>query len=1028
MIWSKTAVQAVIVLAALAALALGGDRALAADECGPPEPGVEVVCTPENYDAGEDGNIYYAEEAPDGDFSLRLDEGLAVTYDHDDPDDDVLVSELVPGGRYHYSAVVAVPLEPASMGDITLTSSADVTATGYAARGYLVGRTGGSGEVALDLRGGSISTDGESAVGIAAFHHGRGDIAAALRGTTIRGQGKFSDGVLFRHTGNGDIALDADGATVEVIGDSVRGIFTDHIGTGDSLVTLRGGSVSVNGDKAKGLFGYRTGEGGSAFALRDAAVTASGNSAMGVHLFHGGLGDLTIDAERVGIDVTGALGRGVQVERAGMGDILATLRGGALAASGDASIALLLEHYGFGDIAIDIDDGARANATGTFSAGVRAVHRNEGDVTADLRDATVAAHGDRVAAFLLGHFWNGGVRVDAERTGFRAEGTSARAINVFQVGAGDIDIDLRAGSTVTAVGDGRDVDGVSAYQAGAGDVNISAEGSSISVAGPISASAVYVQYFSGAEGDVVVDLSDVAVTAVGDESSGVRIAHWGTRGNLSVRLRDTQITAAGEDSGGVVAGLFSGNGSIRIGIDGGAVVAEGDGAVGVQVGFHSPETDAPTFVADVGADGFRDQTVTVNGRVQGGSGDGAGIWLADGGRVEIGPGGSVGADSGVGIRAAGEGAALHVSADLEGRSPGEVFHGDIRNDAGRTTIVVDGVTLHDPMRGATGALIPRGARDLTLVPGYTVLGRAFSAADFVEPLAPRAAVYETLPDLLFRLAAPSGRSLAARAPGGYAGLEYGEGSIEAAHTTTGAAYDLRRSAAVMTLSGSLGPRFRGWIELHDGEGAAEVASPTGAGTLDAAFRGYRAGAAWHGPHWFASVGLASEDYLLDFATARRGLLDAGVGAQGRSLGIELGRRISTREGTAIIPRAWFTKAGVSAEGFVDAVNAAVSLPDSERSMGGIGLEAQFTREFNGEGALTFGGFADIETMSGDSRTTVLVAGEPLTFQAPTKSLSAGLSVNYRRGRFSIDAAVFTRATRDTATAEHGARLVAGGLF
>ena len=167
-----------------------------------------------------------------------------MTYHSGDPDDDKLVSELVPGGLEHFSAVVAVPLDPAHTGDITLTSSADVIATGNAARGYLVGRAGGSGGVALDLRGGSISTDGNYADGVAAFHVGRGDIAAALRGTTIRGQGIFSNGVLLRHTGAGDIALDADGATVDVFGDNVRGIFTDHIGTGDSLATLRGGAVS----------------------------------------------------------------------------------------------------------------------------------------------------------------------------------------------------------------------------------------------------------------------------------------------------------------------------------------------------------------------------------------------------------------------------------------------------------------------------------------------------------------------------------------------------------------------------------------------------------------------------------------------------------------------------------------------------------------------------------------------------------------------------------------------------------------
>ena len=809
----------------------------------------------------------------------------------------------------------------------------------------------------------------------------------------------------------------------------------------------------MSGNAARGLFGYLASEGNGGFALRGAAVTASGHSSMGVHLSHNWLGDLTVDAEGATIDVKGARSRGIFSEHAVTGDILTALRGGAVAVSGERAIAIAgehkgkgsnavdlrdvavtasgnrsravsLEHRGFGDLSIDAE-GASASASGDLSAGIIAVHRSEGDVTAVLRDATLETKG-RSTSLDVGHHSNGAIRIDAERTAFRAEGAGARVVNAFQLGDGDIDIDLRAGSTVTGVGDG--LFGVAAFQWNVGDIRIHAEGGSISAAADTTVTAVYAQISRGAEGDAVVDLRDMTVTADGEYSLGVNISHFGTRGNLSVRLRDTQVAAAGENSGGVATGLASGNGSIRIVIDGGAVMAEGDGARGVYVGGLRPKTGAALFAADVAADGYRDQTVMVNGPVQGGSGDGAGVQLAGGGRIEIGANGSVGADSGVAIRALGDGSALRVAADFDGRRPGDVFGGDIRNDAGRTAIVVDGVTLHDPMLGATGALIPRGARDLTLAAHDTVLGRAFSAADFLEPLAPRAAVYETLPDFLFRLAAPAGRSVSAGRSGGFAGLEYGEGSIEAAHTTTGAAYDFERSAAAMALSATLAPRFRGWVELHHGEGATEVASPAGAGTLDAVFRGYRAGAAWQGPQWYASASLSSEDYLLDVATARRGLLGAGIDARGRSFGIELRRSISAPDGTSIIPRTWFTKTEVSAQRFVDAVNAAVSLPDTERSMGGIGVEAEYTREFNGDEALTFGGFADIEVMSGDSETMVFVAGEALTFESPDETLAVGFNLNYRRGRISLDAGIFARTALDTGASEHGARLYVGGLF
>ena len=1015
-------------IATAAALAAAANPAMAAEECGAPEPGVEVVCTPDRYHPAEHGNIHYAEHVPDGDFSLRLEEGLAMTYVGGDPDDDTLVSELVPWGtarHEHWSAVAVVPLDPAHAGDIAVTSAADIAVTGANGFGYLAGRIAGRGGVALDLRGGSLSTDGHNSDGLAGFHFGRGDLSASIHATSILGQGPFGRGVQLRHTGTGDIVLDAQGATIDIAGDHAQGIFTDHIGTGDSLVALRGTSVSVSGNEARGLFGYLAAEGDGAFALNDTGVKASGDLSMGVRLVHHWHGDLTLDAEGATIDVTGAQSRGIFSEHLSSGDLLSALRDTAAAASGDGSRALAFRHRGSGDLAIEAE-GVRANATGAGSRGIRAQHDREGDVTAVLRDATLTARGVLAFALDANHDSDGAVRIDAERTHFRGEGPSARAISLFQGGKGDIEIDLRAASTVTAAGDAGQ--GIATYQAGAGDIRIRAEGGRISAAADSNASAVVAQYFSNAEGDVLVDLADVTLTADGESSTGVLIGHWGTRGDLSVRLRDTELSAAGDNSNGVLAALRFGNGAIRIDIDAGAVAAEGDGANGVSIGLVHPRTGAVIFAADAGPDGHRDQTVTANGPVRGGFGDGAGVRLAGGGRVWIGAGGSAGADSGVAIRALGDGAALHVSADFDGRRPGDVFKGDIRNDAGRTTIVVDGVTLHDPMLGATGAFIPRGARDLTLVADDTVLGRAFSAADFVEPLAPRAAVYETLPDFLFRLAAPADRRLSARSAGGYAGLEYGEGSIEAARTTTGAAYEFERSAAAMTLSGSPDPRLRGWIELHHGEGAAEVASPGGAGTVDAVFTGYRAGAAWQGSHWYASASLSSEDYVLDVATARHGLLGAGIDAQGRSLGIELGRSISTREGTSIVPRAWLVKAEVSADGFVDAVNAAVSLPDTERAMGGIGLEAQSTHELNSEGALTFGGFADIEVMSGDAETVMLVAGERLAFQAPAESLAVGLNLNYRRGRFSLDAGVLVRNALDTGSSEYAARLRLGGLF
>ena len=187
---------------------------------------------------------------------------------------------------------------------------------------------------------------------------------------------------------------------------------------------------------------------------------------------------------------------------------------------------------------------------------------------------------------------------------------------------------------------------------------------------------------------------------------------------------------------------------------GGSVEASGAGAQGVRVGVVNADGDAER-VAAVGADGYRQQTVTVNGRVYGGSGEGVGVFLAGGGRIYIGPAGTVGADSGIAIRASGGAPKLYLDMNLDGRKVAEVIGDDwIINDGGETTIVVNDVTLHDGATGSTGLKAANGAWDVMVIDeGVTVdtsttpwtisarstgvvADRDFSADDFDESATP----------------------------------------------------------------------------------------------------------------------------------------------------------------------------------------------------------------------------------------------------------------------------------------------------
>ena len=153
------------------------------------------------------------------------------------------------------------------------------------------------------------------------------------------------------------------------------------------------------------------------------------------------------------------------------------------------------------------------------------------------------------------------------------------------------------------------------------------------------------------------------------------------------------------------------------------------------------------------------------------------MFLAGGGRVVIGPGGSIGAESGIAILATGTVPAveddsttmdineatpaippkLRVDMNLGGRRVAEAIGDDwIINDGGETTIAVNGMVLHEGATGVTGLTARNGAWNVTMrEEGVTVdrsdpnawvitepaagvvADRDFSAQDFNETARPR---------------------------------------------------------------------------------------------------------------------------------------------------------------------------------------------------------------------------------------------------------------------------------------------------
>ena len=477
----------------------------------------------------------------------------------------------------------------------------------------------------------------------------------------------------------------------------------------------------------------------------------------------------------------------------------------------------------------------------------------------------------------------------------------------------------------------------------------------------------------------------------------------------------------------------------------------------------------------------------VDERVFGGPDDPAGVLLEGDGEVYIGPEGSVGAQSGIAILATGDSPKLLVDLNLDGRRVAEVIGDDwIINDGGETTIVVNDVTLHDGETGvvedavapnggnvrvtqrgrrATGvvkdAMAPNGAFNVTMRPegvivrdrsdpdpanwvitepaAGVVADRDFSTEDFIEtstqPMfmeeyAPRAAVYEALPDFLLRLTGQGPSRTCGSVPDEPVWVRFagGQGSYEADRSTTGATYNLERFETEGGLSAAFNDTTKGWVSVRHVWGAAGIGSPTGGGQIDVRGLGSSVGGAWQSATGAYAKGCFSYmAYTADFASNQQGLLKAGTNGRAYTLDVEAGRRFALTGEVQLTPRVWVVGSRVTVNSFTDAVDARVSFADANRIIGGLGFVADTTRPW-GEGEFVLRGSVDVERLLSGVETRVQVSGEQLSAEATEHSLRFGLNGIYRQGRFSIGAEVAARQELGSDDSEYAGFLNVGLRF
>jgi len=180
-------------------------------------------------------------------------------------------------------------------------------------------------------------------------------------------------------------------------------------------------------------------------------------------------------------------------------------------------------------------------------------------------------------------------------------------------------------------------------------------------------------------------------------------------------------------------------------------------------------------------------------------------------------------------------------------------------------------------------------------------------------------------------------------------------------------------------------------------------------------------------HSYLVVSGSVTDYDIDLTSDMRGLLRAGVGGSGYSLGADAGQRVEPGGKTSLTPRAWLVRPSISVDNFTDAVDSRVSYPNAVRLIGGLGAVAETVRPW-GAGEFLLQGSVEVERIFSGPETLTLVSGETLRSETPSNGILLGVDSLYPRGRYSIGGKVTAGTALGSGTRDFSGRVSFGIRF
>ena len=257
--------------------------------------------------AGEGAYAVHARHDNEGDIAIRL-TGGATAATRGDGSHGVFADHRGSKGD------IAVTLEAASV-----ITEADVVGVEGSLIGVFASRTGGTGNVAVTVGPGStVETMGDGATGVFGSIHtgGSGDLEINIRGGSVTTTGADATGVGGSHTGSGNVVIDVgDRSTIAATGPGVLGT---HTGTGNLAINVRDASVTttttapdttaLSSYPTAGVYGIHTGTGDLEINVQGGSVTATATEpnlryGTGVYGTHEGSGTLAINVRDASITV-----------------------------------------------------------------------------------------------------------------------------------------------------------------------------------------------------------------------------------------------------------------------------------------------------------------------------------------------------------------------------------------------------------------------------------------------------------------------------------------------------------------------------------------------------------------------------------------------------------------------------------------------------------------------------------------------------------------------------------------------------